>query len=118
MNIQQPIIIFSQPDNDDSQWVLQTAPIRYATAEGCYHGVTEPSYIVAWSPFNESIVQELCQSAGEDCYMMVDANNNTTLHDPSGAWIETLGQMTEVTADQARMLPAWTRINGRYWVAG
>lgn len=125
MNTTTPTIIFSVCNahgdafgnaHRHAKSVLNQRGIPYFEGTGCYKGEREDCFILQDIVDNLATVQQLAKWYQQESILLIDANRQARLETPQGELIKSLGTFREVRAPAAKY-DAWTRHDGRYWVA-
>lgn len=124
MNTQQQIVIMSAPTEADLAGMsvgLRHAGYATAYVEGSYRGVKERSIVVVVRDAGKDIPSLLraARNFDQEPILYVDsAGDSVLMFTAMGKDPVRLGAFREVSESRALAADAWTRFNGRYFMAG
>ena len=91
---------------------------------GVYKGRRERSFLIPAIQEGKDpmcihdTVKRVAKLYEQETYLYVDANGFSTLHDPDGQLVATLGRWRQIDANEAQSADAYTETpDGRYWSA-
>lgn len=95
---------------------LKGSEVEYKELVGSYKGVLENSILVMYTPFNERLVQMLCNQFNQECYLDSGHDRHTELVYPTKR--ESIGYLKQVSQSIAESLDAYTYdfSNDSYWI--
>lgn len=103
---------------------LATEGIQTIEVDGCYKGTKETAVLIPAvqqeMPMENihDVVKRNAKLYSQETYLYVDANGYSTLHEPDGKLVATLGRWHQVDESEVSRLDAYTRTaDGRYWSA-
>lgn len=86
-----------------------------ATVEGKYEGKEETSIILLGTNLTESVVSEISAGQLQESYLVVHYDGVSELVFNTGHR-KILGEMKEVTEDQAKRKPAYTKVGKQFFI--